>query len=509
MSPLRASPLVRFVLFAVLAIVLPAVILAVLGYHSLRQWHRSADELFREQSRSMAVMVAEKVDAALRQAEYVIVGRLEAATRGGAVARDAVAALVGDTPLIAWLAIVDPAGRRLYVSGARDAPVPDGALADLAREVRARGGKLHRVIDDHLVAACPVGGAGRPALVALLVLDPEVLRRDVLAPALAGAEGHMLLTVTDHRDRAVYRVDGPERAEVVAAVPLGEALPAWRLALHQPAALTPRATVARQVALFTGILGLLVVVIATGLVATYRLVRRETEAARLKAEFVANVSHDLKTPLSLIRVFGETLEMGRVQDEATRQEYYRIITRESERLTRLIENVLDFSRIEGGRRTYVRVPVSVEPLVRDTLESFGHVLAQEGFKVEVTVEPGLPEVPMDADAIGQALANLIDNAIKYSDARRVLTVTAALHDGGLALGVADQGIGIPREEQARIFDKFYRVGRSDTQGRRGSGVGLALVRHVADAHGGRVTVESRPGQGSRFTLWLPLAGDPR
>ena len=112
---------------------------------------------------------------------------------------------------------------------------------------------------------------------------------------------------------------------------------------------------------------------------------------------------------------------------------------------------------------------------------------------------------MDADAVGQALGNLIDNAIKYSETRKVLTVEARLEDGGLALTVGDEGIGIPREEQGKIFDKFYRVGRSETQSRRGSGVGLALVRHVAEAHGGRVRVDSRPGEGSRFTLWLPLS----
>ncbi|MGH7358610.1 MAG: sensor histidine kinase, partial [Candidatus Rokuibacteriota bacterium] len=264
-----------------------------------------------------------------------------------------------------------------------------------------------------------------------------------------------------------------------------------------------------QVMLFTGAFGLLLVVIAAGLAATYRLVRRETETARLKAEFVANVSHDLKTPLSLIRVFGETLEMGRVSDEATRHEYYRVITRESERLSRLIENVLDFSRIEGGRRTYDLVPVSVEPLVRDTVESFAYVLAQQGFKMDVAISPGLPAVPMDADAVGQALGNLIDNAIKYSEARKVLTVEARLDGPGLALTVGDEGIGIPREEHGKIFDKFYRVGRSETQSRRGSGVGLALVRHVAEAHGGQVRVDSRPGEGSRFTLWLPLAQPAR
>jgi signal transduction histidine kinase len=226
--------------------------------------------------------------------------------------------------------------------------------------------------------------------------------------------------------------------------------------------------------------------------------------ARLKADFVANVSHDLKTPLSVIRMFGETLEMGRVTDPATREEYYRVITRESERLSRLIDNVLDFSRIEGGRRTYDRVPAPVEPLVRGSLEPFAYPLSQGGFKVEVDVAPDLPDVMMDAAAVGQALSNLIDNAIKYAGERKTLRVSAAVTDGRLALAVADEGIGIAPAEHARIFEKFYRVGRSDTQGRRGSGVGLALVRHVAEAHGGRVTVESRPGTGSRFTLVLPV-----
>ncbi|OGL07080.1 MAG: hypothetical protein A3H48_01450 [Candidatus Rokubacteria bacterium RIFCSPLOWO2_02_FULL_71_18] len=129
--------------------------------------------------------------------------------------------------------------------------------------------------------------------------------------------------------------------------------------------------------------------------------------------------------------------------------------------------------------------------------------------MDVRVAPDLPEVVMDADAVGQALANLVDNAIKYSAGRRALTVEARVADGRLALSVADAGIGIPAAEQGRIFEKFYRAGRSETEGRRGSGVGLALVKHVAEAHGGTVAVESRPGEGSRFTLRLPVAGPCR
>jgi signal transduction histidine kinase len=233
--------------------------------------------------------------------------------------------------------------------------------------------------------------------------------------------------------------------------------------------------------------------------------------ARLKADFVANVSHDLKTPLALIRMFSETLEMDRVPDEATRREYYRIITRESERLSRLINNVLDFSRIEGGGRQYQIAPAEIEPLVREVLDAFAYVLGQRGFTLQVAVAPGLPPIPLDPDAFSQALGNLVDNAIKYSGEGRTLRVEAGLRDGGLAVAVADDGIGIPPEEHGRIFEKFYRVGRSETQGRRGSGVGLALVRHIAEAHGGRVTVESRPGAGSRFTLWFPVpaAAEPQ
>jgi signal transduction histidine kinase len=310
--------------------------------------------------------------------------------------------------------------------------------------------------------------------------------------------------IVDEAGRPVSQPGAEAGARLVVAVPFRQALPTWRVALYQPAGASPRDSVRRQVMLFTIALGVLLVVIVGGLAATYRLVRRESEMARLKSDFVANVSHDLKTPLSVIRMFGETLEMDRVRDEPTRREYYRVITRESERLSRLIDNVLDFSRIEGGRRRYERVPTAVEPLVRDVVDAFAYPLTRQGFTVDVRVAPDLPEVALDPDAVAQALANLVDNAIKYSGDGRTVGVAARMSGGDLELSVTDEGIGIARAEHGRIFEKFYRVGHSETQGRRGSGVGLALVRHVAEAHGGRVIVESVPGEGSRFTIRIPV-----
>jgi signal transduction histidine kinase len=345
--------------------------------------------------------------------------------------------------------------------------------------------------------------AERPEDVQSVLAEPAV--RDLLERTLGGVEAQSIAALLDPADRPVYAQQPLGAAERLASARLRNGLPDWQIALYQPAGVSPYGAVRRQVMLFSGALGVLLLVIVAGSVTTYRLMRRESEIARLKADFVANVSHDLKTPLSVIRMYGETLEMGRVTDAAQREAYYRVITRESERLSRLIDNVLDFSRIEGGRRTYERVPSPVEPVVRESLEPFAWQLAQGGFAVEVDVAPHLPDVRMDAAAVGQALSNLIDNAIKYSGDGKRLEVTARLHEGAVHLAVADDGIGIPPVEHARIFEKFYRVGRSETQGRRGSGVGLALVRHVAEAHGGRVAVESRPGHGSRFTLMLPVA----
>jgi signal transduction histidine kinase len=485
--------------------VVPSLVVAALGFVSLQQWARSSELLFEIQARDTASMAAEKADLLLRGAEDEILRRVRTAVADGADAA-ALDALVAATPLVKRLYLIDRSGRTIYPIDRRpgDADVLaalDGAAVDGLWE---RGGRRHVLAGDHAVLASVVDGPRDTRVLAAILCSEEVLRREVFEATFGGLEASTIVAVLDHLDRPVYSRGSLAGAHPVLSVPLRAGPPRWRVALYQPAGSSARASVRRQLLLFTVALGGLVLVIGAAALVTYRLTRREAEVAQLKADFVANVSHDLKTPLSVIRMFAETLELGRVNDEGRRREYFRVIARESERLSRLIDNVLNFSRIEAGRRTYEREPTAIEPLVRDVLDAFAYPLAQRGFKVEVDVAPGLPEAPLDADAVGQALANLIDNAIKYSDERCTLRVDARVVDGQLALSVADDGIGIHPEEHARIFDKFYRVGRSDTQGRRGSGVGLALVRHVAEAHHGRVTVESEPGRGSRFTLWLPL-----
>ena len=252
------------------------------------------------------------------------------------------------------------------------------------------------------------------------------------------------------------------------------------------------------------IIGFIDLMLAAGLYLVYSNVRRELHLARLKSDFVANVSHELKTPLALIRLFAETLELGRVPSEEKAHQYYRVINKESHRLTQLINNILDFSRIEAGRKEYRFAPTDVARVVRDVIESYRFQIEQQGFELKVDVAEDLPQVPADEEALGQAVINLVNNAIKYSREAKTIHIQVRRDGPRIVVSVTDRGIGIPRGEHKKIFDKFYRGEDSLVHETKGSGLGLALVRHIMEAHGGSVEVESAPGKGSTFTLILPV-----
>ncbi len=231
---------------------------------------------------------------------------------------------------------------------------------------------------------------------------------------------------------------------------------------------------------------------------------REVRVAELKSNFVASVSHDLKTPLALIQLFAETLELGRVRNTERAVEYYRIINGEARKLTRLIENILDFSKMEAGLRPFRTAPADVGQLTLHVLGQMESQLTQSQFKVTTRVAPGLPRVLVDADAVEQAIENLLGNAMKYSGESRDIAVDVREQHGHVAVGVTDRGIGIPRREQKRIFRKFYRVESELGGGPQGCGLGLAIVDHTMRGHGGFVRVDSAPHRGSTFTLYFPV-----
>lgn len=250
---------------------------------------------------------------------------------------------------------------------------------------------------------------------------------------------------------------------------------------------------------------LVLLLLLGGIVLTIRATDREARLAEAKSNFVANVSHELKTPLSLLSLFSEILELGRVKNEEKKIEYYQIIRHESRRLNKMIDNILDFSKIEAGRKTYKFVDGDIGEVIDDVLSSYRYQIVNSGFDVQKNIPASLPPVLIDRDAMAQAISNLVDNAIKYSGKVKQLSITAEALESKLSVEIADQGIGIPRVEQAKVFEKFYRVGNGMVHDVKGSGLGLSLVKHIIEAHKGTISVESEVGTGSRFTILLPLA----
>jgi signal transduction histidine kinase len=252
----------------------------------------------------------------------------------------------------------------------------------------------------------------------------------------------------------------------------------------------------------------LMIVLALGMGAGVFLVAsaaaREVRLAELKSNFVAAVSHDLKTPLALIQLFAETLELGRVRNSERAQEYYRIINTEARKLTRLIENILNFSRMEAGLRPYRPAPADIGALTRQVLSEMGSQFNQAHFTVQVTVDPALPRVEVDEDAVEQAIENLLANAMKYSGECRAIDVHVGRTQRHVVVSVRDGGIGISKREQKKIFRKFYRVDSGLGGGPQGCGLGLAIVDHTMRGHGGFVQVDSEPGHGSTFALYFPI-----
>ena len=250
--------------------------------------------------------------------------------------------------------------------------------------------------------------------------------------------------------------------------------------------------------------------VLAGLMLTLRTALRESRLSALKNEFVSNVSHELRTPLSSIRVFGELMRGGKVTDPDKVREYGAYIETESRRLTQLINNILDFSRIESGAKVYQLEPANLEEIVAGTLSSYEVRLRNSGLSLTYQGPEGeLPDMMLDASAIDRAVANLLDNAVKYSNGGDRVEVRLSAEDGDAQVAVTDHGIGIPREEQERIFERFHRVSTGLVHDVRGSGLGLALVHHIVEAHGGRITVDSRLGEGSTFTIHLPIEGAAR
>jgi signal transduction histidine kinase len=358
-----------------------------------------------------------------------------------------------------------------------------------------------------------VDGESRIVGVAGMIVDPCYVAQHFLPGALdASLKSHFSESELSELRVVVLDESGAQRlagsgasAEPEVAVALPFVLSRWKLGFV-PRGESHDQMARRYFAVNLTLTILMTAILAGAVVFSLRAAAREMRLSEMKTDFVSNVSHELRTPLASIRVFGELMRAGRVADPAKVHEYGELIETESRRLTRLVDNILDFSKIESGRKTYELDAIAPTELVDEALAAFAPHARQSGFDVAFDVpDPNLPDVRVDTAAVTQAILNLLDNAVKYSDASRAIVVRLEREGDGVAISVVDRGIGIPPNEQPHIFNRFHRVSSSLVHDVKGSGLGLALVKHVVEAHGGGVSVASRPGAGSVFTLHLPSA----
>jgi signal transduction histidine kinase len=279
----------------------------------------------------------------------------------------------------------------------------------------------------------------------------------------------------------------------------------WKLLVSHPEIKALEKAARREIFFYGVLLTVIIALMLLGAVLIARDISRESETTRLKTEFVHNISHELKTPLTLIRLYGETLQRKENLTNEEKKDCYQIITKESERLTHLINNVLDFSRIEMGRKEFDFTKGNLADVIQDTLESYRYHLEKKGFVIHKDIAQDLPELNFNAEAIASVLINLLSNAMKFSLKEKEVTVKLFREDGNIVLQVADKGVGIAPKDIPKIFQRFYQSENKNISEARGSGLGLTLVKHITEAHNGKIQVESEPGKGSIFSVILPIS----
>jgi len=506
----------KLTIFVSVGVVLPLLVLTYMQYRSLAELQNKTKGAFKDNLRQGFTYVEQQMKQRLAEVAAQTlnpIGSLNLSSRGAAEELDKYFANVKRShPEIEDIFVLGYPGEQQKTDAATHSRLQ--FLFEKARMAQnfVDADRKYLFEGKYLFYALPNLATGEQRGFAGVLLTERFVVADLIAGSITktvnkfhgntAESSDVAITVTDENQRVLFSNVATENANLFASN-LDRPFSNWKVAVGLKT--TNLDELARDSFLHSAGLTLLVIVfLFCGIALAIRATDREARLAQAKSNFVSNVSHELKTPLSLLSLFSEILELGRVNSEEKKTEYYRIIRHESLRLNKMIDNILDFSKIEAGRKRYDFAHSDMAEVIENVLASYRYQIANSGFDVQTNIQPDLPPVLIDRDAMAQAISNLVDNAIKYSGEKKQLSIKTETLGGDLSIEVADRGIGIPRTEQAKVFEKFYRVGNGLVHDVKGSGLGLSLVKHIIEAHKGTISVESDLGKGSRFTILLPL-----
>ena len=337
----------------------------------------------------------------------------------------------------------------------------------------------------------------------VILVNPAVFIKQMLAPKIKTlSHGEFAVAVTDEKtNKEIFFSSGNNLGNIQQKKSL-MLLPNYAAAIYLKgktiAELVKERANRNLITLFV-----IDIILFVGIWFMLKNLRKEIELAKIKSDFVSNVSHELRTPLSLISLFSETLATGRITSPEKKNEYYKIIYQESGRLSRIVDKILSFYKIEEKNKTYKFKHVDINLIVEKIIETYSYHLSNSGFTFEFKVEESIPLINGDEEAIAEAVINLIDNSMKYCTDKKEIEISTGGGNNFVFIKVKDYGIGIPLDKQKKIFEKFFRAQDGLTHNTKGAGLGLTIVKNIMDEHKGEISVVSSEGEGSCFTLKFP------
>jgi two-component system, OmpR family, phosphate regulon sensor histidine kinase PhoR len=336
-----------------------------------------------------------------------------------------------------------------------------------------------------------------------IIVDAHTFVKQVLSPKIqAIVEDRFIISVMDeHKNNEVIYVSEQNKVHRMSKVKSLWLLPKFKLGIIDKSK-TIEQSVRERTYVNLALIVLLDLLFLTGTWYVFRSIKTQIQLAQMRADFISNVSHEIRTPLALISVYIETILLGRLKSEKL-QEYYQIIYQETNRLTGIVNKILNFSRIEEKKYNYTFTLINLNEIAESVLQRYDYHLKNKNFEIHKELTPNLPSINGDKEALYEVIMNLIDNAIKYSNDEKFISIKTSKDEGKVILEVADKGIGIPENQQKFVFDKFFRVTEGEVQSVRGSGLGLAIVKHIMEGHKANITLNSVQGKGSSFKLIFP------